>query len=59
MDVRNPTSEKAEVERIQDVAARNLGRTGAEAGSDPALGSFVDIDEKKILRKVRSILDKI
>ncbi|EHK22573.1 uncharacterized protein TRIVIDRAFT_191312 [Trichoderma virens Gv29-8] len=47
MEVGNATSEKAEVEKIQDVAAGNLG-----TGSDAAIGSFVDLDEKKILRKM-------
>ncbi|KAL7947804.1 major facilitator superfamily domain-containing protein [Trichoderma barbatum] len=47
MEARHPTSEKAEVEKIQDVATNNLG-----TGSDPALGSFTDVDEKKILRKM-------
>ncbi|KAL6882457.1 major facilitator superfamily domain-containing protein [Trichoderma longibrachiatum] len=55
MDVRRPASasEKAEVEKIQDVAAtHNLGKSGTETGSDPAIGSFVDVDEKKVLRKM-------
>ncbi|KAL6871315.1 major facilitator superfamily domain-containing protein [Trichoderma novae-zelandiae] len=55
MDARNPASasEKAEVEKIQDVAAAHtLGKTGTETGSDPAVGSFVEIDEQKILRKM-------
>lgn len=58
MDVRRPASasEKAEVEKIQDVAAtHNLGKSGTETGSDPAIGSFVDVDEKKVLRKVRRL----
>jgi hypothetical protein len=55
MDARRPASvsEKAEVEKIQDVAAAHtLGELGLGTGSDPAIGSFVDIDEKKVLRKV-------
>lgn len=52
MDANNPTSEKVEVEQLQDVAKNNLEASGAETGSDRALGSFVDVDEKKVLRKV-------
>ncbi|KAL7790781.1 major facilitator superfamily domain-containing protein [Trichoderma ceciliae] len=56
MDLRNPASEKAEVEQLQDEAKRNLGttgaETGAETGSDTALASFVGVDEKKVLRKM-------
>ncbi|PTB70448.1 MFS general substrate transporter [Trichoderma citrinoviride] len=55
MDARSPTSasEKAEVEKIQDVAApHTLGKTGTETASDPAIGSFVDVDEQKVLRKM-------
>lgn len=51
MDAGNHASEKAEVEKIQDVAAGNL-----TTGSEPALGTFADVDEKKILRKVRDSL---
>ena len=61
MDARSPTSasEKAEVEKIQDVAApHTLGKTGTETASDPAIGSFVDIDEQKVLRKVRHLSNK-
>ncbi|KAL6830172.1 major facilitator superfamily domain-containing protein [Trichoderma camerunense] len=47
MDAGNHASEKAEVEKIQDVAAGNL-----TTGSEPALGTFADVDEKKILRKM-------
>ncbi|KAL9488262.1 hypothetical protein ACSS6W_000539 [Trichoderma asperelloides] len=52
MDANNPTSEKVEVEQLQDVAKNNLEASGAETGSDRALGSFVDVDEKKVLRKM-------
>lgn len=51
MDAGNHASEKAEVEKIQDVAAGNL-----TTGSEPALGTFADVDEKKILHKVRDSL---
>lgn len=52
MDVNNPTSEKVEVEQLQHVAKNDLETSGVETGSDRALSSFVDIDEKKVLRKV-------
>ncbi|KAM0255629.1 hypothetical protein ACHAQJ_005554 [Trichoderma viride] len=52
MDTSNPTSEKAEVEQLQHVAKHNLGSTGEETGSDGALASFADVDEKKVLRKM-------
>jgi hypothetical protein len=52
MDTNNPTSEKVEVEQLQDVAKNDLGTSGAETGSDRAVGSFIDVDEKKVLRKV-------
>lgn len=52
MEVNNPTSEKAEVEQLQDVAKNDLETSGVETGSDRAVGSFVDVDEKKVLRKV-------
>lgn len=52
MEVSNPTSEKVEVEQLQDVAKNNLDTSGVETGSDRAIGSFVDVDEKKVLRKV-------
>lgn len=51
MDAKTPTSEKAEVEQFQDVNKGNLG-TEVEVGSVPV--SFVDIDKKKVLRKVCS-----
>jgi hypothetical protein len=56
MDVSNPTSEKAEVEQLQDVAKHNLGSTGEETGSEVIPGSFADVDEKKVLRKVFILL---
>lgn len=52
MEVNNPTSEKVEVEQLQDVAKNDLETSGVETGSDRAVGSFVDVDEKKVLRKV-------
>ncbi|KAL6893356.1 major facilitator superfamily domain-containing protein [Trichoderma evansii] len=52
MEVNNPTSEKVEVEQLQDVAKNNLETSGVETRSDRAIGSFVDIDEKKVLRKM-------
>ncbi|RFU74902.1 major facilitator superfamily transporter [Trichoderma arundinaceum] len=52
MDSTNPTSEKVEVEQLQDVAKHDLGITGTDSGSEPALVSFADVDEKKVLRKM-------
>ncbi|PON22746.1 major facilitator superfamily transporter [Trichoderma gamsii] len=52
MEVNNPTSEKVEVEQLQDVAKNDLETSGVETGSDRAVGSFVDVDEKKVLRKM-------
>ncbi|KAM0457996.1 hypothetical protein ACHAPV_001363 [Trichoderma viride] len=52
MDANNPTSEKVEVEQLQNVAKNDLETSGVETGSDRAVGSFVDIDEKKVLRKM-------
>ncbi|KAM0524847.1 hypothetical protein ACHAPE_000951 [Trichoderma viride] len=52
MEVNNPTSEKVEVEQLQDVAKNDLETSGVETGSDRAVGSFVGVDEKKVLRKM-------
>ncbi|KAL7894925.1 major facilitator superfamily domain-containing protein [Trichoderma sp. SZMC 28014] len=52
MEVNNPTSEKVEVEQLQHVAKHDLETSGVETGSDRAVGSFVDVDEKKVLRKM-------
>lgn len=52
MEVNNSASEKVEVEQLQDVAKNDLETSGVETGSDRAVGSFVGVDEKKVLRKV-------
>ncbi|KAL7919559.1 major facilitator superfamily domain-containing protein [Trichoderma austrokoningii] len=52
MDPYSPASEKVEVEQLQNVAKNHIQTSGAETGSDRAVGSFVDVDEKKVLRKM-------
>lgn len=53
MDTSNPNpSEKLEVQKFQNLAKNDLETSGAETGSDRAVGSIVDADEKKVLRKV-------
>lgn len=55
MDANNPASEKVEVQQLHNAVKNDLETSGVETGSDRAVGSFVDVDEKQVLRKVHPI----